>query len=127
MKIIDIIKHKNFHMSETLIDKSSIKITTDGISSKATVAINVNEEVEMVYYWYDHLTRGSVAVNEIEESLKNKNWELFSQYFYNIKSHKCSLPNTIVVFPKSEEYILGYLDMNENTIALLTWSEYECG
>ena len=127
MTILEAIKLDGFHMSESLIDQSSIKITKDGIKANAKVAINVNEEVEFVYYWYDHLTRGTTAVEEIETALNNKDWKLFSKYFYNQDIHKCTLPLHIAVFPKSEDYILGYLEMNEKNIELLTWSEYECG
>lgn len=127
MTILEVIKLDGFRMSENLIDQSSIKITKDGITVNAKVAINVNEEVEFVYYWYDHLTRGTVAVEEIERALNNKDWKLFSKYFYNQNIHKCTLPLHIIVFPKSEDYILGYLEMNEKNIELLTWSEYECG
>lgn len=127
MTILEAIKLEGFHMSESLIDQSSIKITKDGIQANAKVAINVNEEVEFVYYWYDHLTRGTTEVEEIEMALNNKNWKLFRKYFYNQDIHKCTLPLHITVFPKSEDYILGYLEMNEKNIELLTWSEYECG
>lgn len=125
MTILEVIKLDGFHMSESLIDQSSIKITKEQI--KAKIAINVNEEVDFVYYWYDHLTRGTKAVEEIEKALNNKNWKLFSKYFYNQDIHKCTLPPYITVFPKSEDYILGYLEMNEKNIELLTCSEYECG
>ena len=127
MTILEAMKLDGFHMSESLIDQSSIKITKDGIKANAKVAIDVNEEVEFVYYWYDHLTRGTKAVEEIEKALNNKNWKLFSKYFYNQDIHKCTLPLHITVFPKFEDYILGYLEMNEKNIELLTWSEYECG
>ena len=40
---------------------------------------------------------------------------------------KFTLPLYITVFPKSEDYILGYLEMNKKNIELLTYSEYECG
>ena len=127
MTILETMKLDSFHMAENLIDQSSIKITKDGIQANAKVAINVNEEVEFVYYWYDHLTRGTKAVEEIEKALDNKDWKLFSKYFYNQDIHKCTLPLHIIIFPKSEDYILGYLEMNEKNIELLTWAEYECG
>lgn len=127
MTILEAIKLEGFHMSENLIDQSSIKITKDGIKANAKVAINVNEEVEFVYYWYDHLMRGTTAVEEIETALNNKDWKLFKKYFYNQDIHKCTLPIHITVFPKSGDYVLGYLEMNEKNIKLLTWSEYECG
>ena len=120
MTILEVMKLDGFRMSENLIDQSSIKITKDGITANAKVAINVNEEVEFVYYWYDHLTRGTVAVEEIERALNNKDWKIFSKYFYNQNIHKCTLPLHIIVFPKSEDYILGYLEMNEKNIELLT-------
>ena len=127
MTILETMKLDGFHMSENLIDQSSIKITKDGIQANAKVAINVNEEAEFVYYWYDHLTRGTKAVEEIEKALDNKDWKLFSKYFYNQDIHKCTLPLHIIIFSKSEYYILGYLEMNEKNIELLTWAEYECG
>lgn len=119
MKIKELIKNKDFFINNDLIINDN--------NLQFIIKLNPNEEVECVYYWYDHLTRGSVAVNHIEKSLKDKNWDAFSQYFYNMLVHKCTLPNNIMVFSKSDNTILGTLTMNENTIKLLDWSEYECG
>lgn len=127
MKVIDIVKRKDFYINQDLINQSSIKITKEGISANLTMAFNVNEEVECVYYWYDHLTRGTPATIEIDRSLKDKNWAIFSQYLYNKKHHKCTLPNHITVFLTSECQILGELELNEETIQFLNWAEYECG
>ena len=44
--------------------------------------LDLEEEVEFVYYWYDHLTRGTVAVENIEKSLNNKDWNTFSKYYF---------------------------------------------
>ena len=127
MKVIDIIKRKDFHINQELIDQSSIKITKDNINANLTIALNMNEDVECIYYWYDHLTRETIAVNEIVQSLNDKNWDVFSQYLYNKKPHKCTLPNQITVFLEATCQILGELEINEETIQFLTYSEYECG
>jgi hypothetical protein len=119
MKIKEIIKNKNFSIDCDLI--------TNDNNLQFVIKLDPNEEVECVYYWYDHLTRGTVAVNQIEKSLKDKNWDVFSQYFYNMLAHKCTLPDSITVFLKSNNTIVGFLKMNEETIGLLDWSEYECG
>ena len=127
MKVIDIIKRKDFHINQELIEQSSIKITKDNINANLTIALNMNEDVECIYYWYDHLTRGTIAVNEIVQSLNDKNWDVFSQYLYNKKQHKCTLPNQITVFLGTTCQILGKLEINEETIQFLTYAEYECG
>ena len=127
MKVIDIIRRKDFHINQELIDQSNIKITKDGIDANLTIALNMNEDVECIYYWYDHLTRGTIAVNEIVQSLNDKNWDIFSQYLYNKKQHKCTLPNQITVFLGTTCQILGDLEINEETIQFLTYAEYECG
>lgn len=119
MKIKEIIKNKNFSIDCDLI--------TNDNNLQFVIKLDPNEEVECVYYWYDHLTRGTVAVNQIEKSLKNKDWNSFSQYFYNMLVHQCTLPDSIMVFSKSDSTIVGTLTMNEDTIKLLDWSEYECG
>lgn len=119
MKIKEVIKNKNFSIDCDLIINDN--------NSQFVIKLDPNEEIECVYYWYDHLTRGSVAVDQIEKSLKDKNWDVFSQYFYNMLTHKCTLPDSITVFLKSNNTIVGTLKMNEETIGLLNWSEYECG
>ena len=119
MKIKELIKNKDFYLNNDLI--------TNDNNSQFVIKLDPNEEIECVYYWYDHLTRGTVAVNQIEKSLKDKNWDTFSQYFYNMLAHKCTLPDNITVFLKSNNTIVGILKMNEETIRLLNWSEYECG
>ena len=74
MRIFDIIKNRNFNINseigEVLINNlDQIQIIFPNL--------NANEEVECIYYWYDHLTRGSQAVKDIETSLSTHNWELF--------------------------------------------------
>ena len=50
MKVIDIIKRKDFRINQELIDQSSIKITKDNIDANLTIALNMNEDVECIYY-----------------------------------------------------------------------------
>ena len=119
MKVKELIHNKDFSINNDLIINDN--------DLQFIVKLNPNEEIENIYYWYDHLTRGSVAVNQIEKSLRDKNWEVFSQYFYDMLTHKCTLPNNIIVFLKSDGTIIGSLKMNEETIKLLDCSEYECG
>ena len=122
MKIKDLIKNKSFS-----INQDCFELITNDNGIQLTINLDPNEEIECVYYWYDHLTRGNIAVNQIENSLKNKDWDKFSEYFYNILTHRCTLPDNIIVFSKSNNTIVGTLTMNEDTIKLLDWSEYECG
>ena len=111
MKFSEILTNKNF----TLCEKFSSDI----------IKVSKDSEVECIYYQYDHLTRGSESFNNIVASLSDKNWEKFSLYFENKEKHFCTLPQDIAVFVKDE--LLGHLIMNEETIQLLTYSEYECG
>ena len=119
MKVKELIQNNDFTINNDLIINDN--------DLQFIIRLNPNEETKNIYYWYDHLTRGSVAVNEIEKSLRDKNWEVFSQYFYDMLAHKCTLPNDITVFLKSNGTIIGSLKMNEETIKLLDHSEYECG
>lgn len=123
MKISEAITNKYFLLNPEF---SKYKIENNTVYLDIP-QLDLCEEVECVYYWYDHLTRGSKAVKEIEQSLEDKNWNVFSKYLYKEIPHKCTLPNYITVFSKTGDYILGELKINEETIQFLNWAEYECG
>lgn len=122
MIIADIIKNNYFYINKDLIEIKEVAGKLEVIFK-----CNLKDEVDCVYYWYDHLTRGSKEVQDIETALENKDWALFSLYYLNLKPHNCTLPNTITVFSKETGDIIGDLAMNDKTIQLLSYSEYECG
>lgn len=108
--------------SEILINKNFILCDEFSID---TITTFKDSEVECIYYWYDHLTRGTESFNNILASLNDKDWKKFCLYFENKEKHFCTLPQDIAVFVKNK--LLGHLRMNKETIQLLTHSEYECG
>lgn len=112
---------------QDLFDLSSMVINNNSANITLKEKLELDEEVEFVYYWNDHLTRGTYAVENIEKSLNNKDWNTFSKYYFDELPHKCTLPSAITIFTQKESILLGYVHMNENTMKYLTCSEYECG
>lgn len=129
MKVLDILNHKSFHFNQDLVKQSSISISETGIDAKLNIALNVNEEVECIYYWYDHLYRtiNPKVVNEINTALNSHDWDTFKQYFdVNIKT-PYTLPKEIMVFTKNTNILIGHLDFTKETFDLIALAEYECG
>lgn len=122
MKAIEIITRKDFIFNPNLV-----KFTAKEDKVIADISIIPEEEVECWYYWYDHLTRGSKAVKDIETALNTHNWRLFEQYLYNEVPHHCTLPYEMVVFSKMSGEILGHLALSKETMPFIQHSEYECG
>ena len=81
-KVKDVIKNKNFHLCSDLIDRNSLHITSSSISAYLNTCLDVEEEIECVYYWVDHLYRITApdTINEINTSLNTHNWETFKKY-----------------------------------------------
>lgn len=50
MKVIDVLKHKDFQLNSNLINQSSIRVSEDEIDAKLTVALDINEEIDCNYY-----------------------------------------------------------------------------
>lgn len=129
MKVIDVLNHKNFHFNQDLVNQSSIRIANNGIDANLNVTLNVNEEVECLYYWYDHLYRtvNPRVLGTIQLAIQEHEWETFKLYYLNQIQTPCDLPNEFVVFTKDTDILLGHMDLNEETFKLITFNEYECG
>lgn len=124
MKIKDVITNPSFYVNTRL---GVFSIQDDSKIVLNFPDIQPDEDVEFVYYWYDHLTRGSQAVEDIENSLKEHNWHVFSKYYFDEIKHECDLPCEIVVFSTNTSDLIGHMRLNENTFNLITYAEYECG
>lgn len=94
---------------------------------ETTLELDPNKEVECIYYWYDHLTRGSSTTIDINNSLNEKNWEQFKKYLYDEIKHQCTLPDVMTVFETDSNNLIGHIILNENTMEFMTYNEYECG
>lgn len=129
MKVIDILNHKDFHFNQSLIEQSSIRISDKSIDANLNIALNTNEEIECIYYWYDHLYRkiNPKALGTIQISIQNHEWETFQLYYLNKIQTPCDLPNEFVIFTKDTDILLGHMDLNEETFKFITFNEYECG
>lgn len=128
MTIKEVFQLDNFNINtQDVFDLSSVVINNNSINFTFKEKLDLEEKVEFIYYWYDHLTRGSIAVENIEKSLNNKDWNTFSKYYFDELPHMRTLPSTIAIFTKKENILLGHIYINENTIKYLTHSEYECG
>lgn len=125
MRIEEIISKKDFHFNFS--EYCMIEANDNNLFVVMKEKIDPSEEVEFMYYWYDHLTRGSQAVKNIKKSLEDKDWEVFSKYYYDEVPHKCTLPTEIVVYSKKTNKLIGHLTLNKNTFSFINNSEYECG
>ena len=128
-KVKDVIKNKNFHLCSDLIDRNSLHITSSSISAYLNTCLDVEEEIECVYYWVDHLYRITApdTINEINTSLNTHNWETFKKYYYIDTKTPYELPTEMAVFTKNTNILIGHLGLNQETFNLITWAEYECG
>lgn len=129
MKVIDALRHKDFQINSDLINQSSIRVSEDGIDAKLTVTLDVNEEVDCNYYWYDHLYRtiNPKALGTITLSIATHDWDTFKLYYYNNIKTPCTLPDGFAIFTKDTDILLGHMDLNEETFQYITFNEYECG
>lgn len=88
--------------------------------------INQDNEVEIVYFWYDHLYRNSIPdiVYNLDSIIRNNEW----MKFYEIKEkygNKLTLPDEASIFINNR--IIGTLKLTYTTFQYITHSEYECG
>lgn len=123
MTVKTIMSDKNFIINPTLLDYTNAN--EKGIPFYDD--IDMYDETECIYYWYDHLTRGTYPFIYIEVSLKTKDWKTFSEYYYNRIKHHCTLPESIAIFIKGKSTLLGHLRLDESTFQLIDYDEYECG
>lgn len=122
MKIKEIIQNPNFMLNTEFL---KYKILENKI--EATLDLDPNKEVECIYYWYDHFTRGSLITTNIINSLDEKNWEQFKKYLFDEIEHECTLPDVMAVFENDSSNLIGHIILNKNTMEFMVYNEYECG
>lgn len=123
--IEDIIKNKDF-----ILDINSEAYNKEYTEEGIVIKYNFNPKAgyEGIYYWYDHMMRVSnpALVHNIEMALQKGDWDSFSKFYYD-NSLGCTLPYTIAIFTKEENFLIGHLTLNKHTFKYITFSEYECG
>lgn len=118
MKVIDVLKHKDFQLNSNLINQSSIRVSEDEIDAKLTVALDINEEIDCNYYQYDHMYRTinprvlgtitlSITTHNLTETQKND----------NIKNEYCKTNNIPLVR-------IPYWERDNITLEMLLGKEY---
>lgn len=120
MKLSEVLAHKEF----TLCLGSGVnwELSMGKISAKIPENLTPDSEVSLNYFWYNHGDRQTQK--EIEQALKEKNWNEFSKYYFN-KPCPCSLPTFISV--SCGEFWLGDLRLCEETFKYITFFEDEHG
>lgn len=96
----------------------------------------INIDVEVVYYWFDHLLlRENGDAKIVTNAINNGDYDLFMTFhnYYN-KTYSydneggnlCFFPDTAAVFYNDE--LIGEFNItNPVAFRMITHSEYECG
>lgn len=122
MKLKEVVQLMEFTPSKMLwhyeLDGTQLVLKTDK-------TLNPEDEVEVDYYWYDHLYRDSLPiVHEIDNLIKENKWTEFCEVQEKY-GKKLTLPDEASIWVNGE--CIGDLYLTYNTFPLITHSEYECG
>ena len=120
---------ENIHWNrEALI----VDFNPDGnLTASFSHLFNMEDNISISYYWYDHLTRmiRPDLITEIEDALSEHDFECFTALTEQIENEDImiTLPQQACIWDETIETCLGYIYLNENTFHLITDHEYECG
>lgn len=109
-----------------------IDFNPDGIlTASFSHLFNMEDDISISYYWYDHLTRVSRPdlIEKIENALNEHDFESFAALVEQIENEDImiTLPEQAFVWDETTETCLGYIYLNADTFHLITDHEYECG
>lgn len=133
MKIKKIKDLKNYFKnidwdSEVLV----VDFNPDGnLTASFSHLFNMEDDISISYYWYDHLTRmiRPDLIKEIEDALSEHDFERFTALTEQIENEDImiTLPQQAYIWDETIETYLGCIYLNANTFHLITDHEYECG
>ena len=130
MKLKDLKNHFkdiNWDKDELVVD-----FNPDGnLTVSFSHLFNMEDDISISYYWFDHLTRISRPdlIKEIENALSEHNYECFTALVKQIENEDLmiTLPEEASIWDDTVNIYLGEIDLNKNTFHLITDHEYECG
>ena len=113
-------------------DALIVDFNPDGIlTASFSHLFNMEDDIIISYYWYDHLTRMNRPdlIKEVEDALNEHDFKCFSALVKQIENEDImiTLPPQAFIWDETTEACLGYIYLNENTFHLITNHEYECG
>ena len=125
MKLKDIIKATNgchrwldFDYKWSVGDDGNINISTSDV-------VNLEDEVEVIYYWYHHMIDKSIR-DEIQTAIDNHDYKTFDKYFENDRYAWC-LPTSAHICTDKDSIGTVMICGNQEMFNLITYSECECG
>ena len=103
-------------------------ISDDGeIRPVTRTNVAMDSEVEIVYYWFDHLNP-DVDIYEINNAIKTHDYETFSKWFDKLLHEKYNyLTSSAYIY--IEDVCVGeiFIADSADMFSLISWSEHECG
>jgi len=94
----------------------------------------VSSGKKYVYYWYDHLLLRPGVAHDIEECIKNHNYDKFMEYYKFFQLNELInpegltyFPDHIAVFDQDSNLLEDISVFNRENFNKITYNEYECG
>ena len=93
--------------------------------------LDLEHDIEILYYWYDHLTRmiEPKLIEKIETALDNHNFKRFIKIKEYIQDNNImiTLPEEAILWDKTADNHLGSIILNKDIFNSITHHEFECG
>ena len=125
MKLKDVIEAT--HGKYTQLDFESVWSVDDigNICMKTPEIVNVENEVEVVYYWYHHMIDKTMR-DDIQKAIDTHDYETFMKYAD--KDVHCEfLPVSASIYSNGEFIGNVAICQSKEAFSLITHSECECG
>lgn len=111
----------------TQLDFESVWSVDDSgnICMKTPIDINIEDEVEVVYYWYHHMIDKKIRDN-IQKAIDTRDYEAFMKYAD--EDVRCEfLPVSASIYSNGEFIGNVAICQSKEAFGLITHSECECG
>lgn len=126
MKMLDVISAVGERMDWIKID-SSWEIDDGGQIILKVPEVCLDDEVDVVYYWYDHLMPDEKR-KKIQKAINNHDFKTFKKYEEEYEG--CGMtyfPSSAFIYKGDEAIGSVCVVWSEDTFSLINFSESECG
>ena len=101
------------------------------LTASFSYIFNMEDDIGISYYWYDHLTRRirPDLIKEIENALSEHDFERFIKIKEYIQNNDImiTLPEEATIWDETTNIPLGSIILNKDIFNSITHHEYECG
>lgn len=103
-------------------------VSDDGrVCPKVRVQATMDSEVEIVYYWFDHL-HPEVDTDEISRAIQIHDYETFRKWFDKLIYERYEYLTSFAYIYIGEECVGEiFIADSADMFSLITFSEHECG